>query len=100
MQLAKPFKAKLPAVLIVATCSIRYHRNARRRRIGLERNRSRYIRREQAEPFAQARYGAIVQLAVFDAVNAITGDYQPYLELTAPRGASAEQQQSRLLIRA
>jgi len=24
-------------------------------------------------PFAQARYGAIVQLAVFEAVNAITG---------------------------
>ena len=30
-------------------------------------------------PFAQARYAAIVQLAVFEAVNAITGDYQPYL---------------------
>jgi PAP2 superfamily protein len=42
-------------------------------------------------PFAQARYGAIVQLAVFEAVNAITGDYQPYLgTITAPPGASAE----------
>src|SRR5277367_8202 len=30
-------------------------------------------------PFAQARYAAIVQLAVFEAVNAITRDYQPYL---------------------
>jgi membrane-associated phospholipid phosphatase len=42
-------------------------------------------------PFAQARYAAIVQLAVFEAVNAITGDYQPYLgTITAPPGASAE----------
>ena len=30
-------------------------------------------------PFAQARYAAIVQLAVFEAVNSITHDYQPYL---------------------
>jgi hypothetical protein len=42
-------------------------------------------------PFAQARYGAIVQLAVFEAVNAITGDYQPYLgTIPAPPGACAE----------
>src|ERR1700731_444759 len=41
--------------------------------------------------FAQARYAAIVQLAVFEAVNAITQDYQPYIgSITAPRGASAE----------
>ena len=30
-------------------------------------------------PFAQARFAAIAQLAVFEAVNAITGDYRPYL---------------------
>jgi hypothetical protein len=42
-------------------------------------------------PFAQARYAAIVQLAVFEAVNAITGDYQPYLgTISAPSGASAD----------
>ncbi len=42
-------------------------------------------------PFAQARYAAIVQLAVFEAVDAVTGDYQPYLgTITAPAGASAE----------
>jgi hypothetical protein len=42
-------------------------------------------------PFAQARYAAIVQLAVFEAVNAITGEYRPYLgTITAPLGASAE----------
>src|SRR5215471_833764 len=44
-----------------------------------------------ANPFAQARYGAIVQLAVFEAVNSITGEYHPYLGIiNAPQGASAE----------
>jgi hypothetical protein len=42
-------------------------------------------------PFAQARFAAITQLAVFEAVNAITGDFKPYLgTITAPGGASAE----------
>ena len=42
-------------------------------------------------PFAQARYAAIVQLAVFEAVNAITGEYHPYLgTITAPPSASAD----------
>src|SRR5687767_14271288 len=42
-------------------------------------------------PFAQARFAAIAQLAVFEAVNAITGEYQPYLgTVVAPAGASAE----------
>ena len=42
-------------------------------------------------PFAQAREAAIVQLAVFEAVNAISREYQPYLgTITASRGASAE----------
>jgi PAP2 superfamily len=42
-------------------------------------------------PFAQARYAAIVQLAVFEAVNAITGDYRPYLgNIVAPHRASAD----------
>ena len=43
-------------------------------------------------PFNQARIMAIVQLSVFEAVNAITGDYTPYLEpqLEAPAGASLE----------
>ena len=42
-------------------------------------------------PFAQARFMAITQLAVFEAVNAITGDYKPYLgTITAPAGASAD----------
>jgi len=42
-------------------------------------------------PFAQARFAAITQTAVFEAVNAITGDYEPYLgTVAAPPGSSAE----------
>src|SRR5580698_11390841 len=42
-------------------------------------------------PFAQARSAAIVQLAVFESVNAITGEYRPYLgTIVAPPGASAD----------
>ena len=43
-------------------------------------------------PFNQARVGAIVQLAVFESVNAVTGDYAPYLDppTIAPPGASVE----------
>ena len=42
-------------------------------------------------PFAQARSAAIVQLAVFEAVNAITGEYRPYLgTIVAPPGASPD----------
>jgi len=50
-------------------------------------------------PFAQARFAAIVQLAVFEAVNATTGEYQGYLgspmaptaaPIVASVGASSE----------
>ena len=43
-------------------------------------------------PFNQARIMAITQLAVFEAVNAITGGYEPYLNppTAAPDGASLE----------
>jgi hypothetical protein len=43
-------------------------------------------------PFNQARIGAIVQLAVFEAVNAITREYEPYLSpgTVAPPEASVE----------
>ena len=42
-------------------------------------------------PFASARFAAITQLAVFEAVNAITGEDRPYLgTISAPAGASAE----------
>ena len=42
-------------------------------------------------PFAQARFMSIVQLAVFESVNAITHEYEPYLgTVVAPDGASVE----------
>ena len=43
-------------------------------------------------PFNQARIMAITQLAVFEAVNAITGGYEPYLNppTEAPDGGSVE----------
>jgi hypothetical protein len=42
-------------------------------------------------PFTQARFLAITQLAVFEAVNAITREYEPYLgTISAPPGASAD----------
>ena len=42
-------------------------------------------------PLNEARIATITQLAVFEAVNAITGKYEPYLgTVTAPAGASQE----------
>src|SRR5262245_31150932 len=42
-------------------------------------------------PVTQARFAAIAQLAVFEAVNAIDRDFDPYLgTVAAPRTASAE----------
>jgi hypothetical protein len=42
-------------------------------------------------PQAQSRYAAITHLAVFEAVNAIAADYEPYLRtISAARGASPE----------
>jgi hypothetical protein len=42
-------------------------------------------------PFFQARFAAITQVAVFEAVNAVTGHYEPYLGTISPApGASAE----------
>ncbi len=42
-------------------------------------------------PFPSTRFMATVQVAVFEAVNAITGDYEPYLgTISAPPGASTE----------
>jgi len=42
-------------------------------------------------PFFQARFAAITQLAVFEAVNAIDEDFKPYLgTITAPPGASPD----------
>jgi hypothetical protein len=45
-----------------------------------------------SNPNLQTRWGAITQLAVFEAVNAIEGDYEPYLGglIVAPEGASPD----------
>jgi hypothetical protein len=44
-----------------------------------------------ADPMTQQRISDIVHLAVFEAVNAVTGDYEPYLGVIhAEPGASAE----------
>ena len=51
------------------------------------------------DPFSQARFATIIQLAVFEGVNTITGEYESYLgsavaptrgPITAPVGASPE----------
>src|SRR6266550_877424 len=43
-------------------------------------------------PFPSTRYMATVQVAVFEAVNAITGDYEPYLgTISAPPGPTTVQ---------
>jgi hypothetical protein len=49
------------------------------------------IRLENTGPTLSTRSLAILHLAVYDAVNAITRTHQPYrVEITAPAGASAE----------
>ena len=47
----------------------------------------------KANPFAQGRYAAIVQLAVFEAVNSISGEYQPYLGTITQRPMAHPTQQ-------
>jgi hypothetical protein len=55
----------------------------------LQWNEIAYNRLPAGPPHPTARFMATVQLAVFEAVNAITGKYQPYLgTITAPEGAS------------
>lgn len=41
-------------------------------------------------PFTQARFAAIVQLAVFEAVNAVTGEHEPYIGIAPAPGASVD----------
>lgn len=49
------------------------------------------LQQNAGSPFNQARIMAATQLAVFEAVNAIEGGYEPYLgTVVAPAGASAD----------
>jgi hypothetical protein len=57
----------------------------------LQWNEIAYNRMPGGSPFPTLRYMATIQLAVFEAVNSITGKYQPYLgTITAPEGASPD----------
>jgi hypothetical protein len=57
----------------------------------LEWNARMFVTITGQSPFGTARLAAITQLAVFEAVNAITKTYEPYLgTIAAPDGASAE----------
>ena len=58
---------------------------------GMECKHAGHRRGSATNPHYQSRWGAIVQLAVFEAVNSITGDYEPYLGvIDAPSWASPE----------
>lgn len=41
-------------------------------------------------PFTQARFAAIVQVAVFEAVNAVTGEHEPYIGIAPAPNASLD----------
>jgi hypothetical protein len=57
----------------------------------LQWNEIAYNRMPGGSPFPTLRYMATIQLAVFEAVNSITGKYEPYLgTISAPAGASPE----------
>jgi hypothetical protein len=91
MQLAKTkSKAKFPAVLIVAICVLFSAAIAHADAV-TDWNAIMQTTVAPSNAFVQARSNAIVQLAVFEAVNAITGKYRPYLGIiSAPSGASAD----------
>ena len=68
---------------------------AARAKVVLEWNEIMVATTAAQNPFAQGRSAAITQLAVFEAVNAVTGEYEPYLgTVEAPSGASAKQLRS------
>ena len=84
----KPFRTFATLFLLLQVCPI-----AARADVVLDWNAIAVstLRSQGQTPFAQARFLAITQLAVFEAVNAITGDYKPYLgTIVAPIGASAD----------
>ena len=57
----------------------------------LQWNQIAYNRMPGGSPFPTLRYMATIQLAVFEAVNSITGKYQPYLgTINAPAGANPD----------
>src|SRR6516225_8909940 len=70
---------------------LRVCRRESRCRLGLERDCGRYGRRQPPESICAGALCGHRAGAVFEAVNAVAGHYQPYLgTITAPPGASAD----------
>jgi hypothetical protein len=86
-----PSKLRISAVLLAAGL-VSGQGTARADDIVLRWNEIAARTATATSPFDQARVWAIVQLAVFEAVNAITQDYEPYLNpaTVAPPGASVD----------
>ena len=91
MTMTRKFTRLMALTLIVANMGFAYAHGAPED-VVLEWNRIAFdgVLRPELPP-VQMRIGAILQLAVFESVNAITGEYESTLEsLNAPAGASAE----------
>ena len=82
-------RASIGATCVVAL--VLFHPQVARADAVLDWNRVLLATLAGQPPFPAARYAAITQLAVFEAVNAITGEYHPYVRpLAAPAGASVD----------
>ena len=78
-----------PAVLLAAVLLGSPH--VARADVVLDWNLTMFATLAGQNPFGTARYAAITHLAMFEAVNAITGEYRPYVgSIDAPGEASAE----------
>ena len=83
--------SKMKPIAALALGQLLFHPAAARADVVLDWNAIAISTTSTQSPFAQARFLAITQLAVFEAVNAVTGDYRPYLgTVVATAGASAE----------
>jgi hypothetical protein len=91
MSVTRMFIGLMALTLVVSKVSAA-HAHEAREDVVLEWNRIAFdgVLRPELPPI-QMRIGAILQLAVFEAVNAVDGDYESTLgTLDAPAGASAE----------
>jgi hypothetical protein len=87
----KTFMARESRIPVVAVIAVLLTQTIARADVVLDWNAIMQSTISGQAPFPQARFAAITQLAVFEAVNAIQKDYQPYLgTINAPQGASAE----------
>ena len=87
----KPTGKGLKTCLVMVAASILFGASAAYADAVTDWNAIRQSTVASANSYFQGRSSAIVQLAVFEAVNSIIGDYEPYLgRIAAPRGASPE----------